>query len=221
MPEDEEFAKEQIDELCRKLFGILLGPHMWESVFPSNSDHYEMFRKLFIWALLTERWKLAEVFWRYGPEPIATALVGGVLIRVMAKVLRGNDVLEDRLKTLRAQETYTIAPVVVCTSQIFHCQVCCRKWGKLGFQLLQACYVKNRDLAEILVTTISERWHDQTPLKLAVAHRNKQFTGHAAVQTVLSRTWMGRMEPRTLTAKVRSSGTTEPRACMLGEQEGK
>lgn len=42
---------------------------------------------MFLWALLTERWKLALVFWSFCPEPVAAALAAGVLIKSILRCM--------------------------------------------------------------------------------------------------------------------------------------
>ena len=66
----------------------------------------EGFKILFIWALLSERWKVAEVLWSYVPQPLSAALIAGVLLRKMTNVLDGDSVYEDKLNEFQSQEEY-------------------------------------------------------------------------------------------------------------------
>ena len=102
--ENENFTKEHIDTISSQFFGRFFGKPVKKSVFPVANDCHDMFRSLFIWALLTERWKLAKVFWAYGPEPLAAALSAGVLFKAMADRLAGDDVREGKRKTLEDQQ---------------------------------------------------------------------------------------------------------------------
>jgi hypothetical protein len=68
-----------------------------------NYNEVETFRLLFIWALLTGRWKLAKVLWAYAPQPVAAALVAGLVLRKMARLLKSDYTLEAKRQILRWQ----------------------------------------------------------------------------------------------------------------------
>ncbi|XP_062504046.1 transient receptor potential cation channel subfamily M member 1-like [Corticium candelabrum] len=179
--ENEKFTKEHIDTISSQFFGRFFGKPVKKSVFPVANDCHDMFRSLFIWALLTERWKLAKVFWAYGPEPLAAALSAGVLFKAMADRLAGDAFREGKRKTLEDQQM---------------------NWNRRACKLLQECYQTNRAATEMLLKCTSEKWGDQNSISLANANRNKEFTGDIAVQRVLSKAWMGSLISRTPSIKI-------------------
>ena len=86
------------------LLGVSSARYDWGELLGDRDDRLEKFWLLFIWALLTQRWKLAEVFWSYGPEPVSAALSAGIMLRKMTKILKRNHLFGDTRKTLRDQQ---------------------------------------------------------------------------------------------------------------------
>ena len=102
-------CKEDVEGITNRLLNMApSGRLTWEEADNSTDSVVvdKKFHLLFIWSLLTQRWKLAEVFWIHGPEPLAAALAAGIIMQEMSDLLKGDDVFEDIRKTLRAQRKY-------------------------------------------------------------------------------------------------------------------
>jgi hypothetical protein len=156
-----------------------------------DDDHQETlaFQLLFIWALLTQRWKLADLFWSYSPEPVHAAFAAGWMLREIASLLKGHIKYQSTRKTLKYQR---------------------REWADRAFKLLQACYEKDQVLTEKLVKCVSENWGEWTPLRMALDLKNYEFAGHSAVQSVASKAWTKDLKSPTWIMKVSSDVTYRP-----------
>ena len=101
---ERQLDQEEIEGISTKLLGNSSRQWCltWTEVFQSDFD-VEKFQLLFLWALLTQRWKLAEVFWVYGPEPIATALAAAIMLRNMANLLKDDGTREPTRKRLESK----------------------------------------------------------------------------------------------------------------------
>ena len=63
-------------------------------------------KKLFLRALLTEHWKLAEVFWTACRNPIAAALAASIIIKSKGRLLKGVALRVQAWNTLNEQQEY-------------------------------------------------------------------------------------------------------------------
>lgn len=70
---------------------------------PNHIDHPSL-RDLFLWALLTEHWKLAEVLWYICDEPLASAAAAAKILWSMASHLEGHTLRVEQWKELKEQQ---------------------------------------------------------------------------------------------------------------------
>lgn len=102
-----------VDAIVAKLFGRRLSFWPSEAVIENGNecslpndtcDRKPALHALFLWALLTERWKLAEVFWHKCVEPLASAVTAGNILLSMARQLEGHSLQVQSWKTLEEQQ---------------------------------------------------------------------------------------------------------------------
>jgi transient receptor potential cation channel subfamily M protein 3 len=172
----------EFEEVSRQLLGMP-STNWGQHLGAPDDDHQETlaFQLLFIWALLTQRWKLADLFWSYSPEPVHAAFAAGWMLREIASLLKGHIKYQSTRKTLKYQR---------------------REWADRAFKLLQACYEKDQVLTEKLVKCVSENWGEWTPLRMALDLKNYEFAGHSAVQSVASKAWTKDLKSPTWIMKI-------------------
>ncbi|XP_033748450.1 transient receptor potential cation channel subfamily M member-like 2 [Pecten maximus] len=125
---------------------------------------------LFIWCVLTNRQEMAKLFWKYGKDHIAAALVAHGLLKQMS-ILIGDKESEKILKQ---------------NSDEF-CQ--------LAVNILNKCQEKDEKKATDLLTQRMEEWGHTTCEQIAMKTDNKHFVAHATFQSLLSSMWMGELSP--------------------------
>ena len=125
---------------------------------------------LFIWALLCERFKLAELFWQAsGDEGMVSALIGSAACNYMACL---NITAEHRLNIQKYEFIFE----------------------RHAMHVLEQCFVSDRDHARCLLTRIHQQWGELSAIEIAVNGRSRAFVAHTLVQYELDRIWWGRID---------------------------
>ncbi|XP_069135889.1 transient receptor potential cation channel subfamily M member-like 2 isoform X2 [Argopecten irradians] len=125
---------------------------------------------LFLWCVLTNRQEMAKLFWKYGTDHIAAALVAHGILKQMS-ILIGDKESEKILKQ---------------NSDEF-CQ--------LALNILNECQEKDEKKAADLLIQRMEEWGHTTCEQIAMKTDNKHFVAHATFQSLLSSMWMGELSP--------------------------
>jgi hypothetical protein len=145
---------------------------LYSKLMPGCHLHCQGFKALFIWAVLSEKWRVAEALWSYVDHPLPAALTAGVLLWEATDKLVKDRIHEDKVIKLRIQE---------------------KAWGSKACQLLEVLCDKDYDVAETIVKCASHHWDNKSPLELAVQHKNQDFVSKVVVQNLLSKAWMGNL----------------------------
>lgn len=83
----------------------------------------------------------------------------------------------------------------------------CSYFEEVATGILSVAYQQDKDRAHLLLIRGLPYWGNETLLSLADQNECMSFMSHTAVQTKLSRTWMGAMSPYVSEWKVRLWGT--------------
>ena len=127
---------------------------------------------LFIWALLCERFRLAELFWlASGDEGMVSALIGSAACNYLATL----NITSEHRATIQKYEL------------IFE---------RHAVGVLEQCFLNEREHARCLLTRIHQQWGELSAIEIAVNGRSRAFVAHAIVQYELDRIWWGRIDHR-------------------------
>ncbi|XP_062507670.1 transient receptor potential cation channel subfamily M member-like 2 [Corticium candelabrum] len=138
-------------------------------------------KKLFLWALLTQHWKLAEVFWTACRNPIAAALAASIIIKSTARLLKGGALRVQAWDTLNEQQ---------------------EMWAERAEKLMSVCYSQDPNMTQSLIMKPSAEWSSVSAVTLAAEARNLKFVAHECVQTIVNKKWIGDMKPMTSRIKI-------------------
>ncbi|OWF39756.1 transient receptor potential cation channel subfamily M member 2-like [Mizuhopecten yessoensis] len=125
---------------------------------------------LFLWCVLTNRQKMAKLFWKYGKDHIAAALVAHGLLKKMSTLVGD----KDSEKTLKHNSD---------------------EFSRLALEILNECQEKDEKKATDLLTQRIDEWGHSTCEQIAMKTDNKDFVAHATFQSLLSSMWMGELSP--------------------------
>ncbi|XP_071080580.1 transient receptor potential cation channel subfamily M member 8-like isoform X2 [Haliotis cracherodii] len=123
-------------------------------------------QEMFLWALLTNKQKLAMMLWKWSEDKIATALVGEAVLRELAK-------MEDNLDT----ET------------VLHHNA--RKFDDLAVEMLKKCYEVDEEETFNLLLRRTKWWGNKSCLQLAVQLKSRGFISQQACKSLLDKIWLG------------------------------
>ncbi|XP_060065040.1 transient receptor potential cation channel subfamily M member-like 2 [Ylistrum balloti] len=125
---------------------------------------------LFLWCVLTNRQEMAKLFWKYGKDHIAAALVAHGLLKQMSSLI--GDKESEKILRQNSDE---------------FCQ--------LAVNILNECQEKDEKKATDLLTQRMEEWGHTTCEQIAMKTDNKHFVAHATFQSLLSSMWKGELSP--------------------------
>uniref|UniRef100_A0A183BQX0 Ion_trans domain-containing protein n=1 Tax=Globodera pallida TaxID=36090 RepID=A0A183BQX0_GLOPA len=128
------------------------------------------FNELMLWAVLTRRHEMANLFWQYSEEPMAKALVAIRLYKCMSR---------------EAAHDYTEVEV---SNQL---RECANTFRDCSLELLHNCHQQDSQLTMRLLTAELPNWGHHTCLSLAVIANNKRFLAHPCCQILLAELWHG------------------------------
>eukprot|EP00730_Choanoeca_flexa_P005209 TRINITY_DN11904_c0_g1_i7.p1 TRINITY_DN11904_c0_g1~~TRINITY_DN11904_c0_g1_i7.p1 ORF type:complete len:1110 (+),score=209.84 TRINITY_DN11904_c0_g1_i7:56-3331(+) len=126
---------------------------------------------LFVWAVLTNKYELAEKFWLAGDESIPNALFAATLLRRMgqSKVLSKPHLEEARESMLANAD----------------------KFEALATGVLSDCHASDADKTTLLLTSKSNVFPTMSVMDAAFSGRHLDFMAHPSLQTVVNRLWYG------------------------------
>ncbi|XP_074655760.1 transient receptor potential cation channel subfamily M member 8-like, partial [Tubulanus polymorphus] len=129
-------------------------------------------RELFVWSVLLNRQKMANLFWEEGKDKIAAALTASKLLKSLKK--RTDD--SELKKTISTAALH---------------------FEELAIGVLNECYTDDSRKAQKLLTRRLNLYGNTTCLLLAVKANNKNFISHPCCQLLLNNIWMGDLDEET------------------------
>ncbi|XP_048243432.1 transient receptor potential cation channel subfamily M member-like 2 [Haliotis rufescens] len=129
---------------------------------------------LVFWAALTNRPKLAKVFWRKTEDPMAMALIISMLMHNLAKRWCKEPDIRYSVKNTAIE------------------------FGKMAVSLLDLCYKDSTNQAFQALNKTLQDFNDKTVVEIARMGKNKWFIAHPCCQKWLSRRWYGNLHIREL-----------------------
>ncbi|XP_067127753.1 transient receptor potential cation channel trpm isoform X2 [Centruroides vittatus] len=158
-----------------------LGGLLGHDIITARLSYYEStpfeypFNELLVWAVLTNRQKMALFIGQSGEEVIVKALIACILYKAMAREAAQDDMETDLYEELRQNA---------------------REFKQLALDLLDYCYHQDKSLTLQLLTFERQNWSKQTCLGLAVMAKHRAFLAHSASQMLLADLWMGGLRTR-------------------------
>lgn len=158
-----------------------LGGLLGHDIISARLSYYEStpfeypFNELLVWAVLTNRQKMALFIGQSGEEVIVKALIACILYKAMAREAAQDDMETDLYEELRQNA---------------------REFKQLALDLLDFCYHQDKSLTLQLLTFERQNWSKQTCLGLAVMAKHRAFLAHSASQMLLADLWMGGLRTR-------------------------
>ncbi|XP_063417312.1 transient receptor potential cation channel subfamily M member 1-like [Mytilus trossulus] len=159
----------------------ILGSGEWKP-FKENEDKqglkkethniYEgdVFKHLFIWAVLMDRRNLAMLFWKKeNNDYIYSALYASSLAKELAEKSSSESFVDQRTDLWESS----------------------RQYEDLAYNVMTEIYCKNKNRARTLLMTEVEGYNYTTILEIAEKFTLMKFMGHAACQTRLDKIWKG------------------------------
>ncbi|XP_076089037.1 transient receptor potential cation channel subfamily M member 2-like [Mytilus galloprovincialis] len=141
----------------------------------------DIFKHLFIWAVLMDRRELAMLFWKKEDKDfICSALYASAL----AKRLSENPIAGEH------------------TDQLVALWASHRFYEDLAYSVMTEMYWKDNSLARQLLVTEVKRYNSTTVFEISEKFALMKFIGHAACQTKLNKIWKGHIFSETSTLKI-------------------
>ncbi|VDI38412.1 Hypothetical predicted protein [Mytilus galloprovincialis] len=141
----------------------------------------DIFKHLFIWAVLMDRRELAMLFWKKEDKDfICSALYASAL----AKRLSENPIAGEH------------------TDQLVALWASHRFYEDLAYSVMTEMYWKDNSLARQLLVTEVKRYNSTTVFEISEKFALMKFIGHAACQTKLNKIWKGHIFSETSTLKL-------------------
>ncbi|CAG2255377.1 unnamed protein product [Mytilus edulis] len=187
------YAGEWISKMCERdnrknivntVNGVvkkILGSGQWKP-FKENEDKkglkkkthdiYEgdIFKHLFIWAVLIDRRNLAMIFWKKeNNDYICSALYASSLAKKLAEKSSSESFVDQRTDLWESS----------------------RQYEDLAYNVMTELYCKDKNRARTLLMTEVEGYNYTTILEIAEKFSLMKFMGHAACQTRLDKIWKG------------------------------
>ena len=124
---------------------------------------------LFIWAILTQRWKMAEVLLNYSNSVVFNAIAAKALIEGMYQRLKDVQVVsESDLEVLKAVSI---------------------KFELTAVGIMEEVYRRDNKQAHQILQQTNELFDDNSPIEMAVTGHCMTFLSHPCVQTLLDLQW--------------------------------
>ncbi|XP_043914863.1 transient receptor potential cation channel subfamily M member 5 [Protopterus annectens] len=135
-----------------------------------NQQCENLWRDLFLWAVLQNRQEMANYFWAMGQEAVPAALAACKILKEMAH-------LEKEAETARSMKD--------------------NKYEQFALELFSECYTNSEERAFALLVRKTKYWSKATCLQLATEADAKTFFAHDGVQALLTKIWWGDMSTDT------------------------
>ncbi|CAC5399911.1 TRPM3 [Mytilus coruscus] len=136
----------------------------------------DIFKHLFIWAVLMNRRDLAMLFWKKeNSDYICSALYASSLAKRLADMLAGDASAEEFMDELAGLLESS------------------RYYEDLAYSVMTELYSNDRKHARQLLVTEVTRYNSTTIFTIAEKFTLMKFMGHAACQTKLTQIWKGRI----------------------------
>ncbi|XP_060077266.1 transient receptor potential cation channel subfamily M member-like 2 [Ylistrum balloti] len=163
--EKDETCLVNIGKLITLLLGTFYDIHpLYAKKGTSTIDN--PFQHLLLWCILSNRHEMAKLFWKYGKDQIAAALVAYGLLKKMALLIENKD-LEISMNS--------------------HADEFCQ----LAQTLLSKCRESSEKKTSQMLSTQMDDWGNATCRQIARMTENKSFIAHPFFQSLLSEEWMG------------------------------
>ncbi|VDI27920.1 baculoviral IAP repeat-containing protein 6 (apollon) [Mytilus galloprovincialis] len=139
----------------------------------------DIFKHLFIWAVLMNRRDLAMLFWKRDGDYICSALFASSLAK--------------RLADNASAEAFMNEQTALWESS--------RHYEDLAYSVMTELYLNDRKHARQLLVTEVKRYNSTTIFEITEKFSLMNFMGHAACQTKLNKIWKGQMKGDTSNLK--------------------
>ncbi|XP_006898486.1 PREDICTED: transient receptor potential cation channel subfamily M member 2 [Elephantulus edwardii] len=170
----QDLRMDHVAQVLRDLLGDFTQPLYTEqeqeqALLPKeNTFTTDPVRDLLIWAIVQNRWELAEIIWTQSQDCIMAALACSKLLKELSKEEEDTDCSEEMLA--RADQ-YELKAIGVFTE----------------------CYRKDEERAQKLLVRVSDAWGMTTCLQLALEAKDLKFVSHGGVQAFLTKVWWGKL----------------------------
>eukprot|EP00112_Aurelia_sp_Birch-Aquarium-sp1_P007627 Seg1831.8 transcript_id=Seg1831.8/GoldUCD/mRNA.D3Y31 product="Transient receptor potential cation channel subfamily M member 2" protein_id=Seg1831.8/GoldUCD/D3Y31 len=166
---------------CYTSSRILIGEGIDQVQDPNAMQVGDPWLDLFVWAVLANRREMAQLIWSKGRETIAMALMATKLLKgLIDKVLSERDMVD------------------IGNSLTEHAN----EWETTAIGVLDECRKEDDQRAQALIVKELPDFGHLTSVDIAVSAEDQDFIAHPTCQALLSKLWMGTMEPSTHTWQV-------------------
>ncbi|XP_076088140.1 transient receptor potential cation channel subfamily M member-like 2 [Mytilus galloprovincialis] len=139
----------------------------------------DIFKHLFIWAVLMNRRNLAMLFWKRDGDYICSALFASSLAKRLAENASAEAFMNEQTALWESS----------------------RQYEDLAYSVMTELYLNDRKHARQLLVTEVKRYNSTTIFKITEKFTLMNFMGHAACQTKLNKIWKGQMKGDTSNLK--------------------
>ncbi|XP_033748888.1 transient receptor potential cation channel subfamily M member-like 2 [Pecten maximus] len=169
--EKDETCLENIGKLISHLLGKFYDVHPMYTktdtmTLSDTTDN--PFLHLMVWCILTHRHEMTKLFWKYGKDQVAAALVAYGLLKKMALMVENKDI--ETSMNNNADE---------------FCQ--------LAQTMLSRCKESNEKKTTEMLSKRMDNWGNATCRQIARMTENRSFVAHPFFQSLLSEEWMGEL----------------------------
>ncbi|XP_076088237.1 transient receptor potential cation channel subfamily M member 5-like isoform X1 [Mytilus galloprovincialis] len=140
----------------------------------------DIFKHLFIWAVLMNRRDLAMLFWKRDGDSIYSALFASSLAKRLAETASAEAFMDEQTALWESS----------------------RHYEDLAYSVMTELYLNDRKHARQLLVREVKRYNSTTIFEITEKFSLMKFMGHAACQTKLNKIWKGRIKGDTSTLKV-------------------
>ncbi|CAL1527369.1 unnamed protein product [Lymnaea stagnalis] len=129
------------------------------------------YKQLLIWAILMDRFNLAQLFWELGSEPITSALICTVLChRMEIKVPKYLTIVRNSFHAMKDE------------------------FEQLAISVLNECHNVDPDKSIMLIQRKSPTWGGMTCLQIAASASDQAFVSSVACQNSINNVWKNGIE---------------------------
>ncbi|XP_052079708.1 transient receptor potential cation channel subfamily M member 1-like isoform X2 [Mytilus californianus] len=129
----------------------------------------DIFKHLFVWAVLMNRRDLAMLFWKKDGDFICSALYASSLAKRLAENASAEAFMDQQTALLESS----------------------RHYEDLAYSVMTELYFNDRKHARQLLVTKVKRYNSTTIFEITEKFTLMKFMGHAACQTKLNKIWKG------------------------------
>ncbi|XP_077867546.1 transient receptor potential cation channel subfamily M member-like 2 [Saccoglossus kowalevskii] len=188
---EENVYLQAIGRLCQRLLEDEYEPLYQDDkyVVDLSSDNSELGSRdfkhpnkdLLIWAVLTNRRDMAQLFWRrLTIGNIGSALIAARLLAALAKQAN----IEESMLTLDLKD---------------HANT----FVELAIRVIDQCYKDDKRMAQLALVRKLRLWGNTTCLSIAYSGQQQKFLEHECCQTKIERTWKGMIQMNLFEQKVK------------------